>query len=162
VQDGIGSYGHTEFFSTCDFDAESSHVGIQDIFLGKLYDYDHENLLKDIQGLNLNAPWVTGSFDAASFPSLLHCGNTPSKGKPKKKKCSLCSSHSLLVSTPVMARYVQCGYVNYNLLTRHFCAKHAPPLSMVESGRLLDDRQVMELAHFRESSKKKRHCFNRK
>ena len=83
------------------------------------------------------------------------------KDKLIKRKCCLCSSHSLLSSMQVMARYVQCGYVHYELITRNFCAKHSPPLNMVQSGRLLDDRQAMELAYFREQNKKKRYTHRK-
>lgn len=82
--------------------------------------------------------------------------------KGRKRKCCMCSSHSIVASVQTMARNVQHGFVGYELMHRHFCSKHAPPCNMVHhsssssSNLLLDDRQAMELAMYRDASRKKR------
>ena len=84
----------------------------------------------------------------------------------KKQKCCMCSSHALVTKMSTMARclqpYADKYYVNYERVTRQFCAKHTPPSHMVAAGRLIDDRQAMELAKYRDSCKKKRRIGNRK
>ena len=142
LQDGIGCFGHTEYLSPLASDPsmeESAHGMIQ-------------SLLPRYENYGLES---TASTNQLLFPHGGTCTSSSKNKMHRKKKCCMCSSHSLLSSTQVMSRYVQCGYVGYNLTVRHFCAKHSPPLNMMQSGRLLDDRQAMELAYYRETCKKK-------
>lgn len=95
--------------------------------------------------------------NASPVPIVPPLPTTTASGKQiRKKKCCLCSSHSLVASMNTMARFSYNGFVSYEMVTRHFCSKHAPPSNMVQSDRLLDDRQAMELAHFRDTNRKKR------
>ena len=74
--------------------------------------------------------------------------------RSRKKGCSICSSASVLSRVEVMARRCNGGAITYCTETRCFCSKHTPPPNLVSSGRFIDERQLMEFCHLKDSNRR--------
>lgn len=70
--------------------------------------------------------------------------------KPKKG-CCICVSSSSASRVSVMTRRCEgrgCP-VTYGIETRFFCIKHSPPDNLVQGGRFIDERQLMEFCYLK-------------
>lgn len=81
--------------------------------------------------------------------------------KPKKG-CCICVSSSSASRVSVMARRCEGrGYpITYGVETRFFCIKHSPPENLVQGGRFIDERQLMEFCYLK-GNHSKTNCLRR-
>lgn len=77
----------------------------------------------------------------------------PMKTNTKKKGCYACTSSSVACRVEILVRRCEgmgCP-ISYCTEWRAFCSKHAPPPNLAQSGRFIDERQLMEFCFSKSS-----------